>query len=321
MQPRFHAFISLTSLLTIFGIYVWGCTTHETRLAPQYSEAELPAIDSTIFEKGVVWSTLQGSELTEVSGLVPSVHMPGSWWMINDSGNGSRLYRVDSTGHTEATFVLDGIPNRDWEDMAMRVNPLNKQSEMLIADIGDNRAVFDFCYVYRLAEPITPSTTTPVTLPRTAITRYTFQYPDGARDAEAFMVDPMDQQWYIVSKREDSVRVYRYPCRIDSEACEKRIVQLERVTELPMTLITAGDISSDGQEILIRTYVQLYYWKRQTPTEPLVEVLKRAPVRIPRRRDAQGESIAFFWDPSRGFITASELADADDQPLYWYRRR
>jgi len=312
--------VLLRSLIILIGLYNWGCTTQESRLAPQYDEAEMPAMDSTVFQKGVVMSTLQGGNLTEVSGIAPTIRVPGSWWMINDSGNGSRLYRVDSTGLTQATFVLESIPNRDWEDMAVRVNPQNGQPEILIADIGDNRAAQDFYYVYRLAEPIDTSTTAPVTIPRNAITRYTYQYPDGARDAEAFMVDPIDQSWYVVSKREDSVAVYRYPCRIDEDPCEQRIVKLERVTTLPMTLVTAGDIRSDGMEILIRTYVQLYYWRRQSPNESLAEVLRRAPVRIPRRRDAQGESIAFFWDPTKGFITASELADAEDQPLYWYRR-
>lgn len=318
-SPQF----SISSYFTVILVLFFGliaCTTQESRLAPQYNEADLPAIDSTIFRYGVVMSTLQGDKLTEVSGIAPTIRDPGSWWMINDSGNGARLYRVDTTGTSTAAFILEGISNRDWEDMAVRRNPQLGQSEILIADIGDNRAIHDYYYVYRLAEPIVTNSMTPVDIPRTEVTRYTFQYPDGARDAEAFMIDPVDQQWYIISKREDRVRVYRYACLIDIEPCQDRIVPLEQVSILPIKEVTASDISSDGMEILIRTYVQVYYWKRRSRNESLEEVFKRAPVRIPRQREAQGESIAFYWDASIGFITTSELADAQNQPVHKYQR-
>ena len=42
---------------------------------------------------------------------------------------------------------------------------------------------------------------------------FTLQYPDGPRDAETLMVDPLSGDIYIVSKRDTVLHIYRaaYP--------------------------------------------------------------------------------------------------------------
>jgi hypothetical protein len=39
-----------------------------------------------------------------------------------------------------------------------------------------------------------------------------FQYPDGSRDAETLLLDPLTKDIYVISKREfEDIRVYRAP--------------------------------------------------------------------------------------------------------------
>ena len=47
------------------------------------------------------------------------------------------------------------------------------------------------------------------------VDRLRFVYPDTIRDAEAMMLDLLTKDYYIITKREDSVRLYRaaYPQR------------------------------------------------------------------------------------------------------------
>ena len=86
-------------------------------------------------------------------------------------------------------------------------------------------------------------------------------------------------------------------------------------------VITAGEISADGQQILLKNYDAVLYWKRKE-NESIVETLGRLrDISAPYIREVQGEAICFPLN-GKGYFTVSERASQDvDIPLYFYRER
>jgi hypothetical protein len=266
---------------------------------------EVPPSSEAPFAEGVNVGRLRGADMSEASGLVASARFPGSYWTHNDSGHDPEVFLTDSTGNSQGVIILENITNRDFEDIARFENTI------YVADIGDNRAVRSEISVIAFEEPqtlgnrvVTPSAV------------YRMTYPDGARDAETLLIDPLTRDWYIITKREASVRVYRY--EYPQQAGET--VELERIPGvLPMTSVVAGDVSPDGTEILAKTYDVVYYWKRQG-NEPLSQTLFRAPFGLPYTPEPQGEAIAFSLSGS-GYITTTEEGSNEPQWVKFYRRK
>jgi hypothetical protein len=89
--------------------------------------------------------------------------------------------------------------------------------------------------------------------------------------------------------------------------------------KLPLTQITAADISRDGTELLLRNYDFIYYWKRDI-TKPLSSVFERSGRVLPYAQEPQGESISFAIDGS-GYFTVSEYADGKIPHFLFYKRK
>jgi len=180
-----------------------------------------------------------------------------------------------------------------------------------LGDIGDNHGRRKYITVYRIKEPKLTAASTAFEY---AAPLY-LHYPDGARDAETLMADPIDRRLYIVSKREDSVIVYSTP--LDFKPGDT--VTLTRHTRLFFPghgtdkWITAGDVSPGGDQVLLRSYGGVFYWQRSyrlgpdssKHAEPLWQTLRRQPVIQPYSPEKQGEAVGFSRD-GKGFYTISE---------------
>ena len=248
---------------------------------------------------------LRGANMREASGLVASPRHAGHYWLHNDSGNEPELFLIDSTGNAVGRVRVEGAANRDWEDISRRGDTL------LIAETGDNQARWDTVFVHAVVEPVSIADTTV-----RVVASYPMRYPDGPRDAEALLVDPLTGDWFIVTKREDQSRLYRYP------APQRRgvLVTLERTAvNLPFRLAVAGDVSGDGREVLIKTYDAVYLWER-VGSETLVDLLGRPPLRQPYTAERQGEAIGFTLDAG-AYFTTSEVELDVPQLLLRYPRR
>ena len=138
--------------------------------------------------------------------------------------------------------------------------------------------------------------------------------PDGIKNSEAVMIDPLTKDIFVVSKENVAV-VYqaKYPQDLT------KVNTLKKIAVLPFTLVTAADISPDGKEILIKTYTQVFYWKK-SGNESIAELLKKTPVSIPYLYETQGEAICFADDNS-GFYTTTERAGTTQQFIYFYKRK
>ena len=48
----------------------------------------------------------------------------GILWTHNDAGGENRIFAIDSNGISRGTYYLNGIENRDWEDIAVGPGPI-----------------------------------------------------------------------------------------------------------------------------------------------------------------------------------------------------
>src|SRR3990172_8084703 len=154
---------------------------------------------------------IENDLLSEASGLAASAKNPGVLWIHNDSGDTNRIFAMSITGRHLGIYYLDDMKARDWEDIAVAPGPVKGKSYLYLADTGDNDAKHLMKRIYRFEEPKVDTSQTAVDTVLASIDVITFQYPDGKRDAEGLMVDPLSADIYIVSKREQQSRLYRMP--------------------------------------------------------------------------------------------------------------
>lgn len=260
---------------------------------------------------------LKASLLNEVSGIAVEPTQTPRLWLINDSGDKPQIYCATMRGELQYKIRVTNATNVDWEDLAVSAE---ENCGIYVADIGDNNAKRTAITIYRVDSPSERVDAIPMdrdgigVLSDTAAV-YTFTYPDGARDAETFLVDPRTNDFYIISKRDKLARVYRAqaPHRHGTTRT------LEFVTTLPMSMLTAGDVSHDGTMIILKNYLFAWQWERR-PNESVADALKRPGVRLPYMPEEQGEAICFTKD-DRGFITTSERENGgSNPPIYLYLR-
>ncbi|MGZ3832593.1 MAG: hypothetical protein ACXVB0_03655 [Mucilaginibacter sp.] len=261
---------------------------------------------------------LQNKEMDEISGIAASGIHNGIYYVHNDSGDTSRFFAITPNGKIKSVIYFKGdskeeLGVHDCEDIAVGPGPVKGKSYVYLGDIGDNKGWYPYITVYRFEEQT--SWIGKDSIIKANAVPIHFKYPDGPRDAESLMIDPVEKLIYIVSKRSDSVTVYTSP--LDFKANDT--VTLTKRCKLyfngfkPFKWITAGDISKDGQQVLLKDYVKVYYWKRMN-NEPIWKTLLRKPVELPYQQEKQGEAIGFTPD-GKGYYTTSEGVFA---PIYYY---
>lgn len=270
---------------------------------------------NAIKDKGTITGYLQPKELDEISGIVASVIHPGIYYVHNDSGDTSRFFAITPEGKLKATYYFKGMDKplgvTDCEDISMGPGPVKGKSYIYLGDIGDNNAVRTHLTIYRFEEPENMADSVS-TLPATVLY---LKYPDGPKDAETLMTDPIDELLYVVSKRGATVNVYTTPLNYkdnDTVTLEKRAT-LRFGGLLPFKWITAGDISKNGDQVLLKNYHNVYYWKR-APGEHIWTTMTRKPANLYYKNEKQGEAIGFSAD-DKGYYTTSEGQHA---PIYYY---
>jgi hypothetical protein len=261
---------------------------------------------------------LQLRSMDEISGIAASGINPNLYYIHNDSGDTSRFFAIYPSGEVKSTIYFKGDPTErygvhDCEDIAVGPGPEPGKSYVYMGDIGDNYSVRNYLTVYRMEEQrswakdaIVHANAVPIHL----------KYPDGPKDAETLMIDPIGKLIYIVSKRQDSVTVYTTPLlyKPDDTLVLKKRCKLYFPGIKLFRWITAGDISKDGQQVLIKSYNKVYYWKRQN-NEPIWKTVQRRWQLLPYIEEKQGEGIGFTPD-GKGYYTCSEGVYT---PIYYYK--
>jgi hypothetical protein len=246
---------------------------------------------------GVVQSDL----ITEASGIVAGRRSPGVLWVHNDSGDAPRIYALDEKANLLGICNIKGAQARDWEDIALGPGPDPNRPYLYIGDIGDNNAKYPEVVVYRVPEPKVDAGKPFGQMTIGPADALRFIYPDGPRDAETLLVDPLTRDLYIISKRDLIPKVYRaaYP-----QSTTQRTT-LERVAVLPFgSFPTGGDVSPDGLRVLVRGYFHVALWHRPAG-QPLWQAFSSQPTALPVANEPQGEGICFDRQ-GRGYYTISE---------------
>jgi hypothetical protein len=219
-------------------------------------------------------------DIVEASGVVFSATNPAVIWVHNDSDR--HLYALDRNGALQARVRLPEPEPRDWEDIATGPCP-GGGSCLYLADIGDNLHVRSSVSVLRVPEPALDAGKT------AEPERFTFRYPDGARDAEALFL--LGGRIHIVSKgRAAPIALYRAPPRLGTEPMD-----LERVraltpggVQLPDQVTGAG-ATPDGRWVVLRTYSYLDLYRVAGDTLPASATTR---VNLTPLREPQGEGVA-----------------------------
>ena len=201
---------------------------------------------------------------------------------------------------------------QDCEDIAVGPGPALNKSYVYIGDIGDNYGGRKYITIYRFEENPSWLKNT-ITQAKPAV--LWLKYPDGPKDAETLMIDPVEKLFYIVSKRGDTVNVYTSPLLQnpnDTVTLTKQC-KLFFAGNKPFKWITAGDISKDGERVLLKSYEKVYYWKRRN-NEHIWQTLQRIPHQTNYQSEKQGEAIGFTAD-GKGYYTTSEGVFS---PIYYY---
>jgi hypothetical protein len=271
-------------------------------------------VGQPVFLPGASVGNLSSSAIVEASGLAASRLNADVLYVHNDSGDVARFFAINTQAQLVGTFRLTGVSAVDWEDIAVGPGPAAGQSYVYVGDIGDNNAVrTGGVYIYRVPEPtVSSSQSPPVDVYLAGAERITLLYPGGPRDAETLMIDPLSGDLFVVSKRESYSRLYRAAA---SALVGGATVTLEYKATLPWGWATGGDISPDGDEIVIRGYLNATLWCRP-PGTAVWDAFATSGTAVPLASEPQGEAIAFDaagW----GYYTVSE---GTYPPLYYYDR-
>lgn len=269
----------------------------------------------SIRQDGII-GRLSSPVLNEVSGMAVSRLNKNVFYVHNDSGDSSRFFAINSSGELLNTHFFAGKFNNlgvlDCEDIAVGTGPVKGQSYVYLADIGDNFSWRPSIQVYRFAEPKASKQKTDTV--KTSVLDLT--YPNGARDAETIMIDPLQKLLYIVSKRDDSVGVYSSPLnfansdKVKLKLCGKLFFEGIKKKKW----IVAGDISPDGSEVLLKSLEHVYYWKRKG-SETIYQTMQRSPL-IQKNFIPHGQQEAITFSPdAKGYYVMSEGVGT---PIYYY---
>ncbi len=275
--------------LAIILLFSIGCDK------PQGSEE--PNFDPVPVEKIVT------PIIYETSGIADSKINPGALWVQEDSGNPPQLHLVKHDGSVIKTIHIKGAINRDWEELALSDN------KIFIGEIGDNNRVHSEYAFYIFPEPAQSIDTVHT------FEHIRFQYPDGAHDAEAFLVDPQTRHIYIITKNDNPSRIYKLTYPYNSSTVQK----VSHAGVLPYSGVVSSAISVDGSEIIVKSYPAMLHYKRSIG-ESIEQALAKEGKSVPYKMEPQGEAVTFATGKS-GYFTMSEKGFAANVKLYFYSRK
>ena len=277
-----------------------------------------------VFTAARVQGTVSEPQLTELSGLAASQANPGVLWAHSDSPSGTEVFALSLTGERLATVELQGATAVDWEDIAVGPGPEPGQSYLYVGDIGDNQAERTHVTVYRVPEPVLDDPPLPDPVVLADVDAFTLDYPDGAHDAEALLVDPRSGDLFIVTKTLSSGPSGIYRLATPGVPADPLTLTAVGSLSLPSapfagSTVTGGDISPSGDEILLRTYFTAFAWRRG-PAQSVAGAFSGTRCPVPIALETQGEAIAYRRN-GNAYLTTSEWRDQGPRPLHEYRAR
>ncbi len=297
-------------ILSCVAVVLVGACGNTTREAFPAVTTPTPVPCPTGSE-GTQIGVVADESLDEISGMVVSRMNPGVIWVHNDSGDGARLYAIDTSGALVATFDLARISAFDIEDIAIGPGPDDGVSYIYLADIGDNVGKRTSVSIYRFREPNVDAGDTQTIK---GVDELTASYPGPPRNAETLVVDPETGTPYVVTKADgDMSDIYEFRGPV-----MELVATIDPASgrSLANPAMTGGDAAPDGQSIILRTYGRAFLYRRPAGA-PFVETFNSEPCSLPIALEPQGEAITFGPDAD-SYLTVSEFPNP---PIYEYELR
>jgi len=258
---------------------------------------------------------LQDKAIDESSGLVASRTSPGSYWTHNDSGNGPFIYAFDAKGQRKGVWQVTGATSDDWEDMAAGPGPKANTNYLYIGDIGDNSNERSEIIVWRIPEPVIPSTDNGSTEKKPEVTEAAeairFRYPDGKHNSETLLVHPTNGRIYVLVKV-PIVNPGVYAA--DMPANTSQVITFKRIGEIDMPglaggILTGGDISPDGLRVALCDYIQGYEIVLNDPKASFESIWTQPLQTVDLGKRKHGEAVTYRLD-GRALLATSERLPA-----------
>lgn len=272
-----------------------------------YSLLMTDQFDSTGIPRGLVTED-------EISGIEVSHCNEKRIWAINDSGNGPYLYLMDTeTAGILITYHLSNLMNIDWEEISLGKGMFG-ESTLYIGDIGNNFLNRTQLQIYVLGEPEYQSDTRKNIQMKPEHIELDFVYPDGPHNAEAFFVEDLTGDIYIITKENKRSGVYLLPYPQDPDT----IHTLTYLGSLPFALAVAADYHTESKQLMIKTYDSIYLWEN-TENKKLSDLIFDTPMYAPYHPvEMQGESLSIG---NSGYYTLSEKVNGFEPVLYFYGKK
>ncbi|WP_146202220.1 PE-PGRS family protein [Dyadobacter jejuensis] len=251
--------------------------------------------------------------IDEASGIAPAQYLTDYLWTIQDSGGPNSVYLLAKNSSTITEYSIPGANNIDWEDIASGHGPEEGKQYLYVADIGNNSGIPISNTIYRMPD----LQSTNGSFESQSVEKIEFRYPDGFHNSEALLLDPTTLDLIVISKEASQAVIYRIPYPQSTT----EVNMAEKVGVIPgINLVTAGDISAKGDEILIRTYLSVSYWRVPTGQTILQTLQTSAHRSYLVALEPQGEGICFDHD-LKGYFTVSELGAASSVGLNYFKRK
>ncbi|WP_240467913.1 hypothetical protein [Flagellimonas sp. CMM7] len=197
------------------------------------------------------------SSLKESSGI--TIFDQKSAWMVEDSGNHNKIYKVDFKGKIVKELTVKDAKNHDWEDLAK-----DKKENLYIGDFGNNLNGRKNLVIFKLPNPEVEKGD------KITSAKIEFEYPQQKKfppkkskryyDTEAFF--HWGNSLYIITKNrtrpyDGKAMIYKVPDKKGKYKAEL-ISEWFTCSDGDTCSITSADISSDGKTIAVLGYGLLW---------------------------------------------------------------
>ncbi len=270
-------------------------------------EAGCPAFADATVAGTMAWGEVSGLAAGSVDGVL--------WAHSDAQGSGAEVYAISTDAILLGTFVLSGVNDYDFEDIARGPGPDDGVSYLYIGDTGDNSERRSSVTIYRFPEPQSFGGSM-----ITGVESIELTYPDGPRDAETLIIDPVSGDLILVERdRADQgvtgIYVAEAPLNTSgpTELTKTGTVVFGTPPLVGDVDATGGDVSPDGTHVIVRSHDAIYLWARD-PEQPLHTAFDAEPCATPLVDEYKGEALAWAHDGS-GYYSGGE---GSNQPLNYY---
>ena len=169
--------------------------------------------ETTAYTLGLV-SDLSSDLLSENSGLSL---INESLWTINDSGNNTTIYELDSLGNIIREVFVEGVINVDWEALTQN------STHLFIGDFGNNAGSRQDLSIIKINKSELLNNSTDTIFGQTLFFRYSDQFdfsgPTNGHnyDCEAFIASDDTLSLFSKNWQNQEVRKYNIPCHWEGE--------------------------------------------------------------------------------------------------------